>query len=48
MNNIIKITIAIGLVIALIAFGYTAGYQIGLALGQDIMHQAIENNVLTN
>lgn len=48
MNKTIKLTTATGLVIAFIVFEYTAGYQIGSAIDQDLAQQTIENNTLTN
>lgn len=45
-KNIISLIVVIGAVAALIIFGYTLGYQIGFALGQDITNIVIENNRL--
>ena len=46
MKKIISIIIAIGAATALIVFGYTFGYQIGSALGQDITNIVAEEGRL--
>lgn len=36
MDKEVRVIIAIGLVTALIVFGYTAGYQVGSSIGKDL------------
>ena len=49
MNKYIPLILIIGVVSALIIFGYTLGYQIGHALGEDIIpKERIEIEYLTN
>lgn len=36
MSKIIRLILAIGAIIALIVFGYTAGYQFGCKIGEDL------------
>ena len=43
MSKKISLILAIGAVIALIVFGYTAGYQIGCKIGEDLT-ETVERN----
>ena len=43
MKKIISLLIVIGAIIALITFGYIAGYKIGCAIGKDLT-QTVEQN----
>ena len=50
MSHKISLLFTIGAIIALIVFGYTAGYNLGCKIGEDLtttIEENNENNLLT-